>query len=45
MTPEHFSRILHELGNAGLVEIQGRSVRIADLERLRRGGLSGWRSS
>jgi CRP-like cAMP-binding protein len=38
MTPEHFSRILHELGNAGLVEIQGRSVRIPDLERLRQGG-------
>jgi CRP-like cAMP-binding protein len=27
MTPEHFSRILHELGNAGLVEIQARSAR------------------
>jgi CRP-like cAMP-binding protein len=38
MTPEHFSRILHELGNAGLVEIRGRSVRIPDLERLRGGG-------
>jgi CRP-like cAMP-binding protein len=38
MTPEHFSRILHELGNAGLVEIQGRTVRIPDLERLRQGG-------
>jgi CRP-like cAMP-binding protein len=37
MTPEHFSRILHELGNQGLVEIQGRTVRIPDLERLRRG--------
>jgi CRP-like cAMP-binding protein len=38
MTPEHFSRILHELGNAGLVEIHGRTVRIPDLERLRQGG-------
>jgi CRP-like cAMP-binding protein len=38
MTPEHFSRILHELGNAGLVEIHGRTVRIPDLERLRAGG-------
>jgi CRP-like cAMP-binding protein len=37
MTPEHFSRILHELGNAGLIEISGRTVRIPDLERLRRG--------
>ncbi len=35
MTPEHFSRILHELGNAGLVEIQGRTVRIPDVGRLR----------
>ena len=38
MTPEHFSRILHELGNAGLIEIQGRTVRIPDLARLRAGG-------
>jgi len=37
MTPEHFSRILHELGDQGLVEIRGRTVRIPDLERLRRG--------
>jgi CRP-like cAMP-binding protein len=35
MTPEHFSRILHELGNAGRIEIQGRTVRIPDLGRLR----------
>jgi CRP-like cAMP-binding protein len=38
MTPEHFSRILHELGDSGLIEIQGRTVRIPDLERLRAGG-------
>ena len=38
MTPEHFSRILHELGSAGLIEIQGRTVRIPDLARLRAGG-------
>jgi CRP-like cAMP-binding protein len=38
MTPEHFSRILHELGNAGLIEIRGRSVRIPDLGRLRGDG-------
>ena len=37
MTPEHFSRILHELGNAGLIEISGRTVRIPDLGRLRGG--------
>jgi CRP-like cAMP-binding protein len=38
MTPEHFSRILHELAHSGLIEIQGRAVRIPDLERLRQGG-------
>lgn len=37
MTPEHFSRILHELAHGGLIEIQGRAVRIPDLERLRLG--------
>lgn len=37
MTPEHFSRILHELGSAGLVEIQGRAVHIPDLAKLRHG--------
>jgi CRP/FNR family transcriptional regulator, dissimilatory nitrate respiration regulator len=36
MTPEHFSRILHELGDAGLIEIRGRTVYIPDPERLRR---------
>jgi CRP-like cAMP-binding protein len=37
MTPEHFSRILHELSAKGLIEVNGRAVRIPDLERLRRG--------
>jgi hypothetical protein len=37
MTPEHFSRILHDLGEAGLIEVNGRAVRIPDLERLRAG--------
>jgi len=36
VTPEHFSRILHELSAAGLIEVNGRAVRIPDLERLRR---------
>ena len=35
MTPEHFSRILHDLSAAGLIEVDGRAVRIPDLERLR----------
>ena len=35
MTPEHFSRILHELAAAGVIEVNGRAVRIPDLGRLR----------
>jgi CRP-like cAMP-binding protein len=35
MTPEHFSRILHELADKGLIEIDNRIVRILDLPRLR----------
>jgi CRP-like cAMP-binding protein len=35
LTPEHFSRILHELAGEGLIDVDGRSVRIADVARLR----------
>ena len=35
MTPEHFSRILHDLEAQGLITVEGRLVRIPDLERLR----------
>jgi len=35
LTPEHFSRILHELAAAGLIAVDGREVRIADAARLR----------
>ena len=35
LTQEHFSRILHELGAAGLIEVDGRTIRIVDLDRLR----------
>ena len=38
MTPEHFSRILHELATDGLIEVNGKAVRIPELARLRRGG-------
>jgi len=38
MTPEHFSRILHELASSGQIEISGRIVRVLDLERLRGSG-------
>ena len=36
MTPEHFSRILHELAADGLIEVNGRSIRVPDVGRLRR---------
>jgi len=35
LTPQHFSRILHELSEAGLVKVDGRTIHIADLDRLR----------
>lgn len=35
MTPEHFSRILHDLAASGLIEVDGRTIRILDLARLR----------
>ena len=38
MTPEHFSRILHELAESGLIGVSGRTVRVLDLERLRGSG-------
>ena len=37
MTPEHFSRILHELASEGLIEVNGRSIRVPDVARLRGG--------
>jgi CRP-like cAMP-binding protein len=36
ITREHFSRILHELSDAGLIKVSGRSIRFLDLERLRK---------
>jgi len=39
MTPEHFSRILHDLAASGLIEVNGRAVRIPDLARLRGGAI------
>lgn len=35
LTQEHFSRILHELMAASLIEVDGRHVRISDIDRLR----------
>ncbi len=36
LTQEHFSRILHDLTSLGLIEVQGRKIRVLDIERLRR---------
>lgn len=36
LTPEHFSRILHDLTEDGLIAVEGRSIRILDVEALRR---------
>lgn len=35
VTPEHFSRILHDLVEAGLISVDGRNVNILEVERLR----------
>jgi CRP-like cAMP-binding protein len=35
LTPQHFSRILHELSEAKLVSVDGRTIHIADVARLR----------
>ena len=34
LTPQHFSRILHELTARGLIEVKGRTVKVSDLEQL-----------
>jgi len=35
MTPEHFSRILHELAGEGVIVVNGRSIGVPDVARLR----------
>jgi len=35
LTPEHFSRILHDLSVTGLISVDGRQVHIPDIEKLR----------
>jgi CRP-like cAMP-binding protein len=35
VTPEHFSRILHDLAEAGLIKVDGREVTIFAAARLR----------
>ena len=36
LTQEHFSRILHELADAGLIRVEGRQIHIPDMDRLLR---------
>lgn len=36
LTPEHFSRVLHELVAEGLLQVQGRRITVPDRERLAR---------
>ncbi len=36
LSPEHFSRILHDLAEAGLIRVERRTVHICDAEGLRR---------
>lgn len=36
LTPETFSRVLHVLSEAGLVEVSGRTIKVLDAEGLRR---------
>ena len=35
VTPEHFSRILHDLSERGLITVEGRDIRIVDAAKLR----------
>jgi len=35
LTPEHFSRILHDLANKQMIAIDGRNITILDIEKLR----------
>jgi CRP-like cAMP-binding protein len=35
VTPEHFSRILHDLSERGLINVEGREIRILDAAKLR----------
>jgi CRP-like cAMP-binding protein len=34
LTPEHFSRLLHELAGAGLLQVKGRQINVPDVQRL-----------
>jgi CRP/FNR family transcriptional regulator, dissimilatory nitrate respiration regulator len=36
LTQEHFSRILHELSEHGLIRVEGKNIRISDVDKLRK---------
>jgi CRP-like cAMP-binding protein len=36
LTPEHFSRILHDLAGKRMISVEGRNITILDIEKLRR---------
>jgi CRP/FNR family transcriptional regulator, dissimilatory nitrate respiration regulator len=36
LTQEHFSRILHELSEHGLIRVDGKNIRISDVDKLRK---------
>lgn len=36
LTQEHFSRILHDLSDKGLIVVEGRAIHIPDLDKIRR---------
>jgi CRP-like cAMP-binding protein len=38
LTPEYFSRVLHQLESEGLIEIKRREIRLLDARRLARYG-------
>lgn len=38
LTPEHFSRVLHELVDAGMIAVEGREVTVLDIDGLRHFG-------
>ncbi len=35
LTPEHFSRVLHDLSAAGLIVVEGKTIQVPDMQRLR----------
>ena len=35
LTPEYFSRVLHDLTQQGMIAVQGREITICDIDRLR----------